>query len=149
MKEKVNKYTWLIPALLLAFVIVACGPAQPRTDSATATAVPTEQEPIAEEPTADEGAAEEPTAADSTAEVVPGEELATAIPGPTPAEVAGSDYTTTDSGLQYYDIEEGDGATPADGEIVSVHYSLWLVEGEQFIDSSLMGEEPIEFILGS
>lgn len=149
MNKKEKKVTWLILALFLALAIVACGPAQPRTDSETATAVPTEQEPIAEEPTAAEGAAEEPTAAVNAGEDVDGEGLATASPGPTPAEVAESDYTTTDSGLQYYDIEEGEGAAPAEGDIVSVHYSLWLVDGEQFVDSSLMGEQPIDFILGS
>ena len=138
MNKKENKVTWLILALFLAMAIVACGPAQPTADPATATAAPTEEETVSEVPT---------EAASVDEDVAEG--LATAIPGPTPAEVAESDYTTTDSGLQYYDIEAGDGDMPAEGDIVSVHYSLWLVEGEQFIDSSLMGEQPIDFILGS
>ncbi|HEX6386217.1 MAG TPA: FKBP-type peptidyl-prolyl cis-trans isomerase [Anaerolineae bacterium] len=150
MKEKVNKYSWLISALLLAFVIAACGPARPRPDDpATATAVPAEQETISEEPTDAIGAdeSEEPAGAVDADEGVV--DLTPASPELTPTDVAESDYTTTDSGLQYYDIEAGDGASPEDGDIVTVHYSLWLAEDEQLIDSSLMAEQPIDFILGA
>ncbi|HEX6385991.1 MAG TPA: FKBP-type peptidyl-prolyl cis-trans isomerase, partial [Anaerolineae bacterium] len=150
MKEKVNKYSWLISALLLAFVIAACGPARPRSDDpATATAAPVEQETISEEPTGavDADEREEPTdAIDADESVV---DLTPASPELTPTDVAESDYTTTDSGLQYYDIEAGDGTSPEDGDIVTVHYSLWLAEEEQLIDSSVMAEQPIDFILGA
>jgi FKBP-type peptidyl-prolyl cis-trans isomerase FkpA len=36
---------------------------------------------------------------------------------------------TTPSGLQYIDTVEGDGATAAAGQYVSVHYTGWLFKG--------------------
>ena len=62
-------------------------------------------------------------------------------------EVDEADYITTDSGLKYYDIEVGDGATPEVGQTVVVHYTGWLEDGTQF-DSSLDRGQPFEFPLG-
>lgn len=62
-------------------------------------------------------------------------------------EVDPADYTTTESGLKYYDIVEGTGATPAAGQTVTVHYTGWLEDGTQF-DSSVDRGEPFTFILG-
>lgn len=63
-------------------------------------------------------------------------------------EVDDGDYTETDSGLQYYDIVEGDGATPEEGQIVIVHYTGWLEDGTKF-DSSLDRGQPFTFPLGT
>ncbi len=52
---------------------------------------------------------------------------------------------TTASGLQYKIIEEGNGASPAAIDVVTVHYKGSLINGEVF-DSS-MGGEPISFPL--
>ncbi len=70
-------------------------------------------------------------------------------PGPpeAPVEVAEADLTTTDSGLQYYDLEEGGGDSPQSGQQVSVHYTGWLEDGTMF-DSSLLRGSPFEFIVG-
>ena len=57
------------------------------------------------------------------------------------------DIVTTDSGLQYVDIVEGDGATPEAGQTVVVHYSGWLEDGTLF-DSSVQRGTPFEFVLG-
>ena len=62
-------------------------------------------------------------------------------------EVDPSDYTTTDSGLMYYDIVVGDGPSPKEGTTVVVHYTGWLEDGTQF-DSSVDRGEPFSFILG-
>ena len=51
---------------------------------------------------------------------------------------------TTESGLQYKVIAEGTGATPADGDIVKVHYTGKLLDGTKF-DSSVDRGEPLEF----
>ena len=53
---------------------------------------------------------------------------------------------TTESGLQYKVITEGkaDGAVPADGHIVKVHYTGTLLDGTKF-DSSIDRGEPLEF----
>ena len=47
--------------------------------------------------------------------------------------------TTTDSGLQYEVLREGDGDRPVPGESVVVHYRGTLIDGTQF-DSSYDGE---------
>ncbi len=64
-----------------------------------------------------------------------------------PQEVADGDYTETESGLKYYDFEEGDGATPTSGQTVEVHYTGWLTDGTKF-DSSLDRGEPFTFPIG-
>ena len=62
-------------------------------------------------------------------------------------EVDDADYTTTDSGLMYYDIIVGDGDSPTVGDTVVVHYTGWLEDGTQF-DSSVDRGEPFSFTLG-
>lgn len=54
----------------------------------------------------------------------------------------------TESGLQYKVITEGTGATPADGDIVKVHYTGTLLDGTKF-DSSVDRGEPLEFPIGA
>ena len=56
--------------------------------------------------------------------------------------------TTTASGLQYWDIVVGTGATAAFGNTVKVHYSGFLASGEKF-DSSRDRGEPFSFPLGA
>jgi peptidylprolyl isomerase len=74
-------------------------------------------------------------------------------PPAAPVSVEESQYTTTPSGLKYYDIQPGAGATAAAGRTVAVHYTGWLTDGTMF-DSSLrprrpMGrQQPFEFVLG-
>ncbi|MCK2185660.1 FKBP-type peptidyl-prolyl cis-trans isomerase [Halomonas getboli] len=55
--------------------------------------------------------------------------------------------TVTDSGLQYREIESGDGATPADGDTVKVNYEGKLIDGTVF-DSSYQRGEPVTFQVG-
>ena len=76
-------------------------------------------------------------------------ELVDILPGSpeAPAEVAEEDFITTESGLKYYDLEKGDGATPETGEMVSVHYTGWLEDGTKF-DSSLDRGNPFVFPIG-
>jgi FKBP-type peptidyl-prolyl cis-trans isomerase FkpA len=54
---------------------------------------------------------------------------------------------TTASGLQYEDITVGSGATATAGNLVSVHYTGWLTDGQKF-DSSKDRNETFEFLLG-
>ena len=53
----------------------------------------------------------------------------------------------TSTGLQYTIIKEGTGVTPKAGDIVSVHYSGFLMDGTKF-DSSYDRNQPIEFPIG-
>ena len=55
--------------------------------------------------------------------------------------------TTTDSGLQYVDVVEGDGATPKTGQTVVVHYTGTLEDGSKF-DSSRDRNQPFQFKVG-
>jgi peptidylprolyl isomerase len=75
-------------------------------------------------------------------------ELLSAVAPPTPPEVAESDLTTTDSGLQYYDVVEGEGDVPVQGQEVVVNYAAWLQDGEQYIASSDTVGEPLTFAIG-
>jgi peptidylprolyl isomerase len=54
---------------------------------------------------------------------------------------------TTESGLQYVDLQEGSGAAPRKGQRAVVHYTGWLVDGTKF-DSSRDRGEPFQFSIG-
>ncbi len=64
-----------------------------------------------------------------------------------PQEIAEADFTTTESGLKYYDMVEGSGAAAEAGQQVVVHYTGWLTDGTKF-DSSLDRGDPFVFGLG-
>jgi len=63
-----------------------------------------------------------------------------------PMKVSGQP-TTTASGLQFWDIVVGTGATATPGSMVRVHYSGFLTTGQKF-DSSRDRGEPFSFPLG-
>jgi FKBP-type peptidyl-prolyl cis-trans isomerase len=54
---------------------------------------------------------------------------------------------TTESGLQYEVVEEGEGAKPGPGDSVQVHYRGTLIDGTEF-DSSYARGEPVTFGVG-
>jgi len=54
---------------------------------------------------------------------------------------------TTPSGLKYVDLKVGAGASPKQGNTVSVHYTGWLTDGKKF-DSSVDRGQPFEFPIG-
>ena len=55
---------------------------------------------------------------------------------------------TTESGLQYKVITEGDGPAPGATDEVTVHYVGTLINGEEF-DSSIARGQPVTFPLGN
>jgi peptidylprolyl isomerase len=69
-------------------------------------------------------------------------------PPEAPTEVGEADFTTTDSGLKYYDLEAGSGDSPKEGQMATVHYTGWLEDGTMF-DSSLTRGEPFNFPIGA
>lgn len=82
-------------------------------------------------------------------------ELISAEPAPTPVLpptpepptfVNPDDYTVTDSGLQYYFLEEGTGETPKPGEVAVVNFVGWVKDGLKFADSQ--EGVPVEFVVG-
>jgi FKBP-type peptidyl-prolyl cis-trans isomerase/cyclophilin family peptidyl-prolyl cis-trans isomerase len=58
----------------------------------------------------------------------------------------GKKAITTDSGLAYFVLVEGDGPSPNPTDRVEVHYTGWLLDGTQF-DSSVDRGTPAEFPL--
>jgi hypothetical protein len=60
---------------------------------------------------------------------------------------AQTDTITTESGLKYIVIKEGNGKKAEKGTAVEVHYTGTLIDGKKF-DSSLDRGQPFEFILG-
>ncbi|MFK7802533.1 MAG: FKBP-type peptidyl-prolyl cis-trans isomerase [Anaerolineae bacterium] len=65
-----------------------------------------------------------------------------------PAIVDSIDYTTTESGLKFVDLEEGTGPVPNPMQKVAVHYTGWLEDGSIF-DSSLDRGTPLDFAVGA
>ncbi len=79
---------------------------------------------------------------------------ATASPPPAPPSAAPGQIPATDkkpvktpSGLQYVDLVVGTGASPQQGQNVTVHYTGWLTNGKKF-DSSLDRGQPFTFQIG-
>lgn len=58
----------------------------------------------------------------------------------------GKKAVTTDSGLMYIDLTDGDGAVPGKTDRVEVHYTGWLLDGSKF-DSSVDRGTPFTFSL--
>ena len=57
------------------------------------------------------------------------------------------DTVTTASGLKYVEVVVGQGDTPKVGQIVKVHYTVWLTNGTR-CESSRDGGVPLEFPAG-
>jgi peptidylprolyl isomerase len=76
-------------------------------------------------------------------------ELVDIQPGPpeAPTKVEDAQYTTTPSGLKYYDFSVGEGAEAVAGKTAVVHYTGWLTDGTMF-DSSLSRGEAFPFPVG-
>ena len=63
---------------------------------------------------------------------------------------ADTEIQTTESGLQYSVLQDGDGKTfPGPGDKVKVHYRGWLKEGGKEFDSSFKRGVPAEFGVGA
>ncbi|NTW01656.1 MAG: FKBP-type peptidyl-prolyl cis-trans isomerase [Oscillochloris sp.] len=68
-------------------------------------------------------------------------------PPEAPTKLEDSQYTTTPTGLKYYDLEVGSGIEAATGKTAVVHYTGWLTDGTMF-DSSLSRGETFSFPIG-
>lgn len=74
-----------------------------------------------------------------------------AAPVEAPPVVVAPTVVTTATGLQYLDVEVGDGATPRRGQRIVVHYNAWVDDhgaNGRLLDSSRGRAQPLEFSLG-
>lgn len=60
-----------------------------------------------------------------------------------PQEVAEAEYTTTESGLKYYDFTVGNGAAPQTGDTVVMHSAIWREDGTPLGSSYNTGQPQI------
>lgn len=76
-------------------------------------------------------------------------ELLSAEPAPVPATVAEADLTSSETGLKYYDITQGDGIEATTNSRVYTDYTIWVKtdNGYEYVASSL-GTQPFDFVLG-
>lgn len=83
------------------------------------------------------------------AQVIIEMELLSSETPPEPMAVTDSQLTTTDSGLQYYDIVSGEGQETLDKYSVTTKYILWVktTDGYTFIGQS-EADYPLDFTLG-
>jgi len=63
-------------------------------------------------------------------------------------DVDRSKINTTESGLMYVIMEDGEGDFATDGNVVTVHYSGYLEDGTKF-HSSVERDEPFSFVVGN
>lgn len=97
-----------------------------------------------EEPTAEPDEQEAEAAEEEEEEV---EERTDPLAAPADVAEPPEDAETTDSGLAYKVLSEGEGDVhPAETSVVSVHYTGWTTDGEMF-DSSVERGEPTSFPL--
>ncbi len=141
---------WVAPRLLIVLLITAsCGrdrgaeqaPAAAASSPVTATEAPTV---AAEAPAEPAPTSLDNENADVTSAGLP--DIETAAPA-APSAVDEADYTVFDNGLKTYDLVVGDGPAPMPGQVIAVHYTGWLLDGDQFA-SSLDHGEPYVFNLG-
>ena len=160
MKQKRLSKIGIVLVFLLALIIVACGPAVPPGMEDEYEAIMSgedadshSEEAVAEGENAESHAEESEVAPVEEAEMAADLSAISPISDRMPADLSADDYTESETGLQYYDIAEGDGASPEDGSIVEAHYAIWLMDETSgkpiIIDDSFAFEQPITFIIGS
>ncbi len=138
-------------ALVFALVLAGCA-STPKAEQEAPTDAPTETAETAEQEATDEAAQQEETTeavetTDKEEVALPEKETKMADPN-APDDVAAppEDATTTDSGLAYKILEEGQGDSPTKTSTVRVHYTGWTTDGNKF-DSSHDRGKPAEFPL--
>lgn len=65
-----------------------------------------------------------------------------------PTKVEGKSKKTA-SGVEYWDLKVGTGATASNGKTVTVHYTGWLASNGKKFDSSVDRGQPFMFSLGA
>ncbi len=159
---------WYLLIVLIAIVAVACqSEATPTATKAGEEIADSSSDAEAEEP-ADEPEVEEVAPESEVEEVAPESEVEEVAPESEvePAEETAPEssdsgvsfdlyggtsmdqFKTTDSGLQYYFSEEGDGQVAEDGQFLMVNFVGWLEDGTEFANTAGSGG-PVPLPIGS
>ncbi|HSH03712.1 MAG TPA: FKBP-type peptidyl-prolyl cis-trans isomerase [Anaerolineae bacterium] len=69
-------------------------------------------------------------------------------PPEAPEDIAAEDYEETETGLQYYVFEEGDGETLPTGATVRLHVTMWTEDGAS-LGSTMESGQPLFFGVGA
>ncbi len=125
MRDTAKLTKGLVLALFIAVALVACGP-EMSTPQLTPQPKVTEQ---------------------ATANTLQPTETVAAPTSDLPATAVAAGAITTESGLQYIQIEPGDGPSPQEGEVVALIYRAALEDGTEF-DSSYQRGETLTFAVG-
>lgn len=154
MKQKRLTILGTVLVLLLAFTVVACGPAVPQGMEDEYEAIVAGEDTHDEETDshADDADTEATAAEDGETEAQPPVDMAAMPPISDRVLQEVDEYQESDTGLQYYDLVAGDGASPEDGDIVEINYALWVMDeaGTPIIlDDTLPLGQPFTFIVGS
>jgi peptidylprolyl isomerase len=85
----------------------------------------------------------------ANAQVIIEVELLKVEEAPQPGEVNADQLTTSDTGLQYYDLVVGTGEEAVKSATVATHYTIWVKTetGFDYVDTSLR-DDPLEFVVG-
>jgi len=75
-------------------------------------------------------------------------EMMSVITPPQPWDLTSARAQSTDSGIEYHILQNGQGSTPVTQQRVLVHYAGFLEDGTLF-DSSHLRSEPFEFAVGT
>lgn len=132
MKNNKKWFGWLLVAMLLVFALAACQPAEAVYEGADGELAPTAE-------IVPNSGSEEQVAVDINDLI--------ASDNASMEPIVWDDAKTTESGLQYIEITAGEGASPQDGDLVSMHYVATLPDGTMLADSRTTGQ-PAAAILG-
>jgi peptidylprolyl isomerase len=133
-------------ALILSLAACSSGSDSDSSDTSSPGEATTESSQSSESPPVATAEIEEPAGQDGVAESGDSA-LSSDSSFDAYAGASEEDVITTASGLEYVILEEGNGAIPENGQIVSVHYTGWLLDGSKF-DSSVDRDTPFQFPLG-
>ena len=132
--------TWILLIILIGGLLVACQ----SEEEPTATPAPEPVEDTAVQDTAVEEAEVEEPAEESSAAESPAGALSFDLYGGTST----GEFETTESGLQYFFTEEGDGQLAEDGQYLLVNFVGWLEDGTEFANTAGSGG-PVPLPVGS
>ena len=122
---------------LAALTLLALSGCAPKEDSASSTPPPASSPALAPD-------AQGPTPAPAASPAVD----VSGVPSTTKIDGKTVTLKTLPSGVKYYDMKVGTGASPKIGQTVSVQYTGTLLDGTKFDSSYDHGGQPIDFPIG-